>query len=256
MEDGLWPEAEYRLDEAYDDAEFGRRIAELRQELNQPLDDLLRGFGEYAGTTSFVLLYPGVLRRERRLAGLPARDRGDDPRDRPGDAPRRLPAQAAHPPARGGRSADLVHVGPPPLPFPRRAGRRDRRALRRTARPRGASVHAPWRSRLRLLGRSGGDLAPAELAAEQLLQPPVRLGEAGLEALARLRIHRRVVPVEDPRISVEPMGRCAEEVEDAGVRLLRMLRELLVREDEQLLAGEVLVPALELIRVDDPGRRT
>lgn len=56
--EALWPEAEYRLDEAYDDSEFGRRLDELRRELDEPVDEVLRGFGIYAGTTAFADLYP------------------------------------------------------------------------------------------------------------------------------------------------------------------------------------------------------
>lgn len=54
----LWPETEYLLDDAYDDSEFARRLDELRRQLDEPLDDVLHGFGAYAGTTAFAALYP------------------------------------------------------------------------------------------------------------------------------------------------------------------------------------------------------
>ncbi len=57
-DEALWPAGDYQLDETYPDAEFGRRLEHLRGALDEAADDLLRGFGEFTGSTVFARLYP------------------------------------------------------------------------------------------------------------------------------------------------------------------------------------------------------
>ena len=66
---------------------------------------------------------------------------------------------------------------------------------------------------------------------------------------SRLGLHSLVLPLEDPRVGVEPVRRCAEELEHLRVRPLRLAQELLAREDQELLPREDREPALELLRV-------
>ena len=124
------------------------------------------------------------------------------------------------------RREDDVHAG-------RREQRRAARGERARARParllgRGARRDRPLRDGERHQHLGAGDRgivgrlrAPPELAPEELLEPPVRLGEPCGERLSGLAPHGRVVTVEDARVLVEPVRRGAEEREDRGVRPLR-----------------------------------
>ena len=94
---------------------------------------------------------PRLLRGERGLVRVPARDRGEDPRGRARDDPRRVAAEAARAAARRGRRPRLLHVAsggcaacskgsssaPPSTTATRPRGRGD-------------PVHAPRRPWLRL----------------------------------------------------------------------------------------------------------
>ena len=91
--------------------------------------------------------------------------------------------------------------------------------------------------------------APAELAAEQPVEPAVRLLELFRQASARLRLHRLVLALVDARIRLEPVRRRAEELEHPRVRAGRIGGEVVARNDQQLLAREDLEPALELLGV-------
>ena len=85
--------------------------------------------------------------------------------------------------------------------------------------------------------RIGAASAPAEVAAEQLVEPPVRLGELVGEPSARLGLHRLVLALVDARVRLEPVRRRAEELEHPRVRAGRLGGELVARDDQQLLAA-------------------
>src|ERR671923_228333 len=86
-----------------------------------------------------------------------------------------------------------------------------------------------------------------------LVEPPVRRAELAREALPRLRLHRFVLPLVDPRVGVEPVRCGAEEGQHPRVRALGLGPEVLARDDEQLLGREHREPALELLRVAPAG---
>src|SRR5205814_7064871 len=113
----------------------------------------------------------------------------------------------------------------------------------------GAQSQVAERLRNDRRGRQYTRLGPAEVAAEELVQAPVRLGEVCVELLPRLWIHARVVAREDPWVRGEFVRRRAEKVEHLAVRLAGSCEQVAARHDEQPLAREVAEPPLELLRV-------
>src|SRR5438309_7355430 len=116
--------------------------------------------------------------------------------------------------------------------------------------PQGTSI-APRRRavfRQTLLGR-----LPAEVAAQQLVEAPVRLGEVLREPAPGLGLHLGVALLVDAGVRPELARRRAEELDHAGIRLPRLGGQLFARDDEQLLLRADSQPAFELLRVAPPG---
>src|SRR4051794_38420767 len=94
--------------------------------------------------------------------------------------------------------------------------------------------------------------APGIFPAEELREPAVRFGEAILEASSELRVNR-CIAANVPRS--ERFGRPwprAEEVERLPVNAGDVGAEVLCSDGEQLLAREMLQPAIDLLRVHAP----
>ena len=55
----LWEDVHFETTEAYEDERFGAQLQRLVAATGDTPDELLRGFGSYAATTTFAGLFPG-----------------------------------------------------------------------------------------------------------------------------------------------------------------------------------------------------
>jgi len=102
-------------------------------------------------------------------------------------------------------------------------------------------------------GRSYGRPCPRKPAAEKLLQPAVVRLERASEPVADLGRHGLVLVHRPQRVGLGLPGGDAEEGRHGRHRSRRITKEVVARQDQQLLAREEAEPSLELLRVPPPG---